>query len=72
MDEERVVRVLEEIRDLLREQGARQQAAVADQQRALEAYRRMLRRLVPGLAAAIGLVLLILLLLLWRLRGRLF
>ena len=70
MLDERAVRLLEEIRDLLREQGARQQEAVAGQRQAEEAYRRVLRRVVPLIAVALVLVLVVLLLLVVRLWGR--
>jgi len=70
MSDEPVARLLEEIRDLLREQGARQQEAVGAQRHAVEAYRRVLRRVVPVIAVALVLVLIVLLLLVARLWGR--
>ena len=70
MVDEQAVRVLEEIRDLLREQGARQQEAVGAQRQAVEAYRRVLRRVVPLIAVALVLVIVVLLLLVARLWGR--
>lgn len=69
MSDEPVVRLLTEIRDLMREQAARQEAALAEQRAAGDAYGRLLRRSWPGIMAAIALVLLALLLLLflmWR------
>lgn len=70
MSDEQAVRLLEEIRDLLREQGARQQEAVNAQRQAVEAYRKVLRRVVPLIAVALVLVLVVLLLLVARLWGR--
>ncbi len=57
MADEEVLRVLHEIRDLLREQGAAQQSARARQDEVLESQRRALRRVRP-LFAALALVIL--------------
>ena len=79
MSEQNQARILEEIRDLLREQGARQQQAIALQQQALanqeqavaqhvkavQTQRRVLRLIVP----AIGAIILVVFVLLLRLLG---
>ena len=69
MSDETAVHLLTEIRDLLREQGERQRAAIADQQQAVAAYRSLLRRTAPVIGLVLLLILAILLVLLvgvWR------
>ena len=72
MSDETAVRLLTEIRDLLREQGEqgeRQRAAIADQQQAVAAYRSLLRRTAPVIGLVLLLILAILLVLfvgVWR------
>ena len=79
MSEQNQARILEEIRDLLREQGARQQQAIGLQQlalanqeqavaqhvKAVQTQRRVLRLFVP----AIGAIILVVFVLLLRLFG---
>jgi ferric-dicitrate binding protein FerR (iron transport regulator) len=73
MGDEEILRALHEIRDLLREQAAAQQAARARQEEALEVQRRGLRRVRPfllGGALAILIVLAFAVALLARLSAR--
>ena len=74
MSDDQVIRLLEEIRDLQREQAERQRQmlalqqqavanqleSVAKQKEAIDTYRRVLRRLVPPLFVALVLVFLLL------------
>lgn len=80
MSDDQTIRLLEEIRDLLRDQGERQrrmhalqEQAVANQlesvekqKEAVEAYRRVLRRVVPPLMVALALVFVLLLVMMMR------
>lgn len=79
MSDERMVRLLEELRDLAREQAARHQRvltiqeqmvanqnqAIAHQRDVVENQRKAFRRFRPVIAGILGLIIPILLILLW-------
>ena len=79
MSDERVVRLLEELRDLAREQAARHQRgstiqeqmvanqnqAIAHQRDVVENQRKAFRRFRPVIAGILGLIIVVLLILLW-------
>ena len=69
---EDAVRLLTEIRDLLREQAERQRTAIVEQQLAVTAYRGLLRRTAPVIGLVLLLIIAILLVLffgVWRRYG---
>jgi hypothetical protein len=79
VSDERVVRLLEELRDLAREQAARHQQvlvmqeqmvanqnqAIANQRAAVENQRMVFRRFRPVIGGILGLIVVVLLILLW-------